>query len=111
MSTTTEWTVPAGLTPKGREAATVIEKFLKEKGLLDAGGGGKFYSPRDWAERGEEYGTTSVLVVTHDGGDHAPAFSWDYEAYDLVEELRVRLAEIGCFAEQCTSWYSAIYPI
>lgn len=102
--------IPAFLSRKGTRAAKEIVKFLTEKGLTDHGGGGRFYSPQEWEERGEEYGTKSLLIVVHDGGDHAPAFNWDYEAYGLMEELRVRLAGIGVYAEQCTSWYSAIYP-
>jgi hypothetical protein len=111
VSTTTEWPVPTGLSKKGREAAKVILDFLEESGLTDHGGGGKFYTPKEWRERGESYGTNSLLVITHDGGDHAAAFSYDYEAYRVMEELGRRLRRIGVYAEQCTSWYSAIYPI
>ncbi len=50
-----------------------------------------------------------MLVVVHDGGDLAPVFNWAYERYALIEELRVELERVGLFAEQCTSWYSAIY--
>lgn len=109
MTTTTEWTIPKGLSKKGRDAAKVILDFLKEKGLTDHGGGGKFYSPKEWKDRGESYGTNSVLVVTHDGGDHAGAFNWDYEQYGLLDELRLRLNAEGMYQEQCTCWYSAIY--
>lgn len=105
----TDWPVPTGLTKKGREAAKVIADFLEEKGRTDHGGGGKFYSPTEWRDRGEAYGLNSMLVITHDGGDHAPAFAWDYEAAALMDELRQRLYKIGVFAEQCTCWYSAIY--
>lgn len=108
MSST--WDIPNGLTRKGREAATLIRDFLREKDITETGGGGRFYTPREWRDRGEKYGTESLLIVTHDGGDHAPAFNMDYLAYELMEELRVRLSAIGVFPEQCTSWYSAIYP-
>lgn len=105
-----QWPVPTGVTKPGRDAARVISEFLTEKGLTDHGGGGRFYSPKEWRDRGESYGTGSLLIVTHDGGDHAPAFAWDYEAYSLMEELRERLMKVAVYAEQCTSWYSAIYP-
>lgn len=111
MSTTTKWEIPAGLSKAGREAAKVIRDYLVEAGLDDHGGGGRFYTPREWRDRGEAYGTNSLLIVTHDGGDHAAAFNWDYEAYSVMEELRRRLARIGVYGEQCTSWYSAIYPM
>jgi hypothetical protein len=105
------WPVPAGLGDRGSEAARVIVEFLKERGLTDHGGGGAFRSPQEWAERGEEYGKSSVLVVVHDGGAHAPAFNWDYGDYGLIEDLDARLREHGLFPEQCTSWYSAVYEI
>jgi hypothetical protein len=105
------WPIPADLSPKGRKAAKAILAFLTENDMTDHGGGGKFYSPQEWEDRGEDYGTKSLLIVTHDGGDHASAFNWDYERYDVIEDLRLRLKEIGVYAEQCTSWYSAIYKI
>ena len=109
MSTT--WDIPKkGLTSKGREAAVAILDFLIEKGSTEHGGGGRFYTPSEWRDRGEAYGTASLLIVVHDGGDHAPAFNYDYEDYVLMEEMRERLATIGVYSEQCTSWYSAIYP-
>ena len=70
-----------------------------------------FYTPEAWRARGEEYGCDSLLVVRHEGGDLAPYFSYDYEAYQQIEQMRQRLAEIGLYAEQCTGWYSAIYRI
>lgn len=109
VSSATEWEIPADLTLEGQDAARVIREFLVEKKMTDAGGGGRFYSPQEWEDRGESYGRGSVLIVTHDGGDHAPAFNWDYEAYGLMEELRQRLLKVGAYAEQCTSWYSAIH--
>lgn len=113
MTKTTEpWPIPTkALGSKGRAAAEAILAFLQEKNLTDHGGGGKFYGPEEWENRGESYGLGALLIVTHDGGDHAPAFNWDYEAYDLVEDLRLALQKIGVYVEQCTSWYSAIYPI
>ncbi len=105
-----DWPIPTGLSEQGRDAAKAIVEFLTENNITDHGGGGKFYTPREWRERGEEYGTNSLLIVTHDGGDHAVAFNWDYEQYELMEQLRERLSKIGVYVEQCTSWYSAVYP-
>lgn len=64
--------------------------------------------PRQWYE---PYGCESTLVVVHDGGDLAPYFNWDYKQYDSMEGMRLALEKIGYYPEQCTSWYSAIYPI
>lgn len=68
-----------------------------------------FYTPQEWKERGEEYGTESELVVVHDGGYLAPYFNWDYCCYGDVERMGKALGKIGYFAEQCTCWYSAVY--
>lgn len=106
------WTIPKdALSKKGVEAAQTILAFLEKENITDHGGGGKFYGPEEWEERGEQYGLGSLLIITHDGGEHAPAFNWDYECYDLMEDLRQELQKIGVYVEQCTSWFSAIYPI
>lgn len=101
--------IPDDLSECGRKAADVIAVFLDERGLKAAGFDRIFYTPKEWRDRGEKYGLRSELIVVHDGGAHAPAFNWDYRNYDLVEQLRVRLQTVGCFAEQCTTWYSAVY--
>lgn len=75
----------------------------------ESGGCQVFHTPEEWAARGEEYGHGSVLVVVHDGGDHAPYFNWAYGAAQAREELNKAMDEIGFYANQCTGWYSAIY--
>ncbi len=110
VETAEQWPIPAGLSPQGTTAANVILEFLQEKDAAYHGGGGKFYSPEEWADRGEQYGLRSQLIITHDGGDHAPAFNIDYGAYEFQEELVGRLRNHGLYVEQCTSWYSAVYP-
>lgn len=102
------WPIPDDLSEQGRQAANVILEFLTENDLTYHGGGGRFYSPQQWRERREAYGLESLLVVTHDGGDHARAMNFDYE---LREALQNKLAEHGMFMEGCTCWYSAVYRI
>lgn len=77
----------------------------------DATGGGctAFYSPDKWKQRGERFGTNSLLVIVHDGGDLAPFCNLDYCNHRCVERLAARLQKLGLFVEQCTSWYSAVY--
>jgi len=106
-----DWAIPSDLSAKGRQAAALIVAFLKERDMDDPCGGGRFYTPDEWDERGEQFGLGSLLIITHDGGEHAPAFNWDYDAYTVVEDLRQELSTIGVYVEQCTSWYSAVYPI
>ena len=109
-------TAPATLSKKGKEAVQKVLDVMAKHGL-DAtkedftGGCRAFWTPEEWAARGEEYGRKSVVVVVHDGGDVGNFFSFDREQYKLVEEMNDALGEIGLFAEQCTCWYSAIYPI
>lgn len=97
--------------PVAAEVASVVQKFLEEHDATYTGGCRAFYSPAAWAARGELYGLRSLLVVVHDGGAHARYFAWEYERYDAIEALRVELEKHGWYAEQCTTWYSAIYPI
>jgi hypothetical protein len=103
--------IPAGLSEAGREAAEAIVAFLTAQDELGSGGAKVFYSPAEWAARGEESGLESELIVTHDGGNHAIYFSHDYQAYDAMEEMRKELQRVGVWVEQQTSWYSAIYPL
>lgn len=107
---------PDGLDEKGERAYEVVMAFLKARGMTYTGGCKAFYSPKEWRERGEEYGLESCLIVTHDGGDHARAFSFDAchvhgrpEEYEPCESMQDALGKVGCFAEQCTVWYTAIY--
>lgn len=91
--------------------ADVILNCVKEDCEKPSGGGCRaFYSPKEWKERGEKYGGTSFLIVCHDGGDLAPYFSLDCQRYDEYNKMEKFLNEIGFYQEQCTSWYSAIYP-
>ena len=100
---------PEGLSSRGKTARKVILKVAKEYGLSYTGGCTPFYSPKEWKERGERYGTESLLIACHDGGDLS-AFFCPYEASEtLAEALRMALAEKGLFFENCTGWYTAIY--
>lgn len=104
-----DWPIPGNLCPLGKKSAEGIHQFLVENDLTSHGGGGRFYSPQEWKDRDEAHGTESLLVITHDGGSHAAAFNSDYERYELMDELREKMEEIGVYIEQCTSWYSAVY--
>lgn len=105
----TDWPIPSGLCPAGRKAAETLSDFFVEMHIADHGGGGRFYSPAQWRDRGEQYGLGSVLIVTHDGGAHADAFWTDNGYFNLNEALIERLNSRGFWYEGCTSWYSAVY--
>lgn len=111
-------TKPEGLDADGERAHGIVVAFLKARGMTYTGGCKVFYSPKEWRERGEKYGRESVLIVAHDGGDHARAFSFDAchvhgraEEYEPCEAMQDALGEAGCFAEQCTCWHSAVYKL
>lgn len=104
-----DFAIPEDLSDEGRKVAEAIKDLL---GPEATGGGCRaFYAPEEWADRGESYGTTSVLVLCHDGGALAPYCNMDYGAWPLVEKLMGVLRPLGYYVEGCTCWYSAVYPI
>ena len=100
---------PDNLSDTGKQAHEAIVAFLEKNGLTYTGGCRTFYSPKEWEERGEDYGRNSELVIVHDGGDPGDAFSWDRENYKVIEAMNETLKPLGVYSEQCTCWYSAIY--
>lgn len=109
MSNVTGLDIPTGLSRKGRKAAAVIKKVLAQHGMTHTGGCRAFYTPKEWSERGEQYGTKSLLVVVYDGGDLYNFLSYNSEWDGCKEVLRKALEDAGVYAEACTGWYSAIY--
>lgn len=104
-----EYRIPSGLSPKAQAAAEAITNFCQER-KLSTGGCNPFYSPEEWISRGEVYGVDAILIVVHDGGDLASHFNVDYCDYVDFGHMARLLEGVGCFAEACTSWYTAIYP-
>jgi len=104
---------PTGLSPKGRKAYDAIMAVLKKHELTNTGGCKAFYAPKEWAARGETYGRGSELIVVYDGGDLGYFFNIDRceVSYNLNEEMRSALEAVGCYSEECTCWFSAIYPV
>lgn len=93
------------------QAAETILDVMRKHGEPHSGGCKCFYSPEEWAARGEDYGQNAVLIVVHDGGDQAKFFNWDYECYELIDEICKALAPLRLLVEQHTCWYSAIYKV
>lgn len=100
---------PEGLSRRGAKAYGVIRRFLKAYMYEYTGGCRAFYSPQEWKERGEEYGTDSVLVVVHDGGDLAYVFNMARASSNVFEAVNEALSRAGFHLEPCTGWYGAIY--
>jgi hypothetical protein len=99
-----DWDIPEGLSPLGVAAAQTIRQQAVQQGLVNAGGCKVFYSPQEWRERGEQYGTESELVVVYDGSDAR----YLAEFNPVVEEV---LGRLNLFVECCTHWYAAVYKI
>ena len=105
------WAIPTGLSRKANKLAKAIAKLAKQR---DWNAGQKvFWSPKQWEEKGESYGTDSDLVVLHEGGDHASFFSLDHSynggSYDDYEDQLKFLSKHGFYCESLYSWSSAIY--
>lgn len=94
-------------TKEQRRVATAVLSVLPAN---PSGGGCRaFYTPQEWAARGEEFGRESVLILLHDGGDLAPFCNPAYNRYQDLDKLGRALRKIGYYVEQCTCWYSAVY--
>ena len=116
IKTTKDMTTEALNTGQKRIANTILETIADMNGYNDkypiSGGGCKaFYTPDEWLDRGEDYGIRSKLIVCHDGGDLLPYFSYDGTGYGRNERMVEALEKLGYYAEQCTCWYTTIYPI
>jgi hypothetical protein len=103
-----DFSCPKGLTKSGRAAYRVILALIRKHDLVYSGGCKVFYSPKEWRLRGEEYGTSSELIVVYDGGAHRELFEPEY-SFSFTEELTASLRKSGLWFEPCTCWYSAIY--
>lgn len=99
---------PEDLSDLGKRAHEVICAILRRHGLTYTGGCTPFYSPKAWADRGEQYGTRSELVIVYDGGEVRQAIYPDEDS-SVYDEVSDALAKIGLYVEWCTGWYAAVY--
>ena len=104
--------VPNGLTAKGRKVAQAIVRLLKKKEATYTGGCRTFYTPQEWRDRGEDYGTgpDALLIVVYDGGEVGQFFDFDACApdYSTMEDMRLELEKLDVYSECCTCWYSVV---
>ena len=101
---------PQDLSADGEKAYAIIEEWRTKRGYNFTGGCPLYKSPKEWEDRGEEYGTDSVLVLVHDGGDFScHETSSGLSVLEESENLRVKLAAAGFYLEACTVWYHAVY--
>lgn len=103
---------PKGLSKLGNKAWKTITDILKKDDMTYTGGCKSFYSPKEWKERGEQYGLTAELIVVYDGGSLMHYFDLDTameSEYLFHTKMQEALEQIGVYAEPCTCWYAAIY--
>jgi hypothetical protein len=108
-----EWDIPTGLTRKARNLIHKIREYAKDR-KWDSGGHRKiFYSPEEWRERGEHFGTNAAFVILHECGDHAKYFSldaaYDCGTYAYHDEFFHWLKDNGFWSEQLYRWSSGVY--
>lgn len=107
IENTDDFAKPEGLSPLGELAYEVVMTLINLHNLK-AGGSKTFYSPQEWRERKEEFGSNSELIVVYGPTDVMQLFdaTEDAEWEDQMNEL---LAKRDLYFERCTTWYSAIY--
>lgn len=78
--------MPENLDDLGKRAYNAIKKHLRDFEDMSTGGCKAFYSPIEWAERGESYGRGSKLIIVYDGGDLRPYMNMDacYEGHCMM---------------------------
>lgn len=114
MSKPDVWEIPTELNDEGKRAAEIIRDYCLAN---DLGSSERvFYSPKEWTERGERYGTESLLIAVHEGCDAAIAISLDGaynsgRSYAHYEGLDKKLCDDGMYLEGMYTWCSAVYLI
>jgi len=50
-----------------------------------------------------------LIKISHDGGQHGDAFSYDNLQYEMIEKMDQMLERYGVYSEQINSYSSGIY--
>lgn len=112
MSDESDIDIPEGLSPEGLDAANAILNLVRgREGHVHTGGCRAFYTPAEWAARGEEYGLRAELIVVHDGGVLARYFNPSYGRFSALNAMFKAVEAVGLRVEPCTAWYTAIYKM
>ena len=90
-------TYPARVKPLMKE----LQAYLEKNELV---GDAFFCSPNVWKERGEDYGTTSDLVLVY-----GRSYLYDVVNGYHYEDIWNICQKHGYVFEPCTSWYGAFY--
>ena len=106
-----EYSKPHGLSDEGERAWHVVVGLLGKWGALDAGGQGHiFYTPEQWREKGYSAFTEDgdALVVTYDGGAHAPYFTDSFRASVMRARMGAALRQAGFEAVEGSNWSTTV---
>lgn len=103
--------IPPGLSEQAQQGVEAILDLAEAERSVHTGGCRAFYSPTQWAARGETFGQGAELVVVHDGSELARYFSYDREDYDAIERMSDRLEPLGLYAESLTAWATGLYAV
>jgi hypothetical protein len=101
--------IPRGLSRRGKEAARLILDFLLAEGLTRNCGCQAFYHPKEWKERGEEFGHDALLILVYDSGDMLDFMDPVKGQGKIFDRFDQNLHRHDFVLELCTHWYSAIY--
>lgn len=95
-----------------RIAKAIAEQVTKDWERAPSGGGcTAFYTPKDWAARGERaLHKDTVLVLVHDGGDLATYFG-DDPWVEGRDAMTATIEKLGYRVEHGASWYSVVRPV
>jgi hypothetical protein len=104
-----DFRLPDNLPDLGVIAWLVIEEWREEQGLSFTGGCPLYRSPKD-QKRYSKYGTDSVLVLVHDGGDFSN-FNSDEGSPLRKESLATPLRKAGFYLESLDAATSAVYTL
>ncbi len=99
------------LTGEALRLAVAIREFMRSEDALYNGGCRAFYSPDEWKERGEMFGTGSALILCHDGGELSYRCNWDKCRIEEIRRFDDFIYTLGYYVESLTGWYSALYPL
>jgi hypothetical protein len=114
-----DFAMPDGLDEVGQRTHAAVVAFLESKHLTWTGGGCRFYSPIEWARRGELGADEALrsgklkLVLVHDGGDPCAVFNPlpHRDAEELLEEVTDQLESAGTFPELCYEWCTLFWEL
>jgi hypothetical protein len=70
-----------------------------------------FYTPEQWAERGEAYSNHALLNLTFEGPVNHALNAYTPNSTAVVNALNEALERVGCYMELGYAWCAGIYPI